>query len=100
MQMNVRGLRSNMPTYAFYCEACEERWEDFQPISLDKHESTCPKCGKILPQSWVGVVNGFAFVDRHWNPVPGFPGNDAKIKKQIKDSNKEIDSILPKYKKK
>lgn len=76
-----------MPTYTFRCESCNAQWEEMQSISLDKHESSCPKCKKIYNQTLVSG-NGFAFVDRHWNPVEGFPTNDAKVNKHAKDIRK------------
>ena len=84
-----------MPTYEFKCKDCKVTWEDMQSISLDKHESPCPKCGKICPCG-IGGGSGFLFVDRHWNPIAGFPSNDMKKDREVQETEKMLDATMPK----
>jgi putative FmdB family regulatory protein len=34
-----------MPTYEYFCDACEHRFDEFQSIN-DKPLKKCPKCGR------------------------------------------------------
>jgi len=47
-----------MPTYAYACEACGHRFDQFQPIS-EKPVRKCPKCGKLKAKR---VITGGAGV--------------------------------------
>ncbi|MGR3220344.1 MAG: FmdB family zinc ribbon protein [Candidatus Anammoxibacter sp.] len=42
-----------MPTYDYECTSCDHAFELFQQIT-EKHEKTCPKCGKKKLQRLIG----------------------------------------------
>ena len=49
-----------MPTYDYKCRACENRWEEFQPITA-KATETCPECGKKKAERVIGAGAGILF---------------------------------------
>lgn len=49
-----------MPTYDYACDACEHRWEEFQPIT-SKPSKKCPKCGKQKAKRLIGTGAGIIF---------------------------------------
>lgn len=73
--------------YEFKC-SCGHIWEDRQKMTAT-HVATCPKCGLKNVKSTITGGTGFAFVDKHWNPVKGFPDNDREVHKQAKTFEKE-----------
>jgi putative FmdB family regulatory protein len=49
-----------MPTYDYVCEACENTWEEFKPIT-SKPTKKCPKCGKPKAIRKIGPGAGIIF---------------------------------------
>ena len=49
-----------MPTYDYKCRACDNRWEEFQPITAKATEK-CPECGKNKAERVIGAGAGILF---------------------------------------
>ena len=49
-----------MPTYDYECEACNHRFEKFQPITSSPIRK-CPKCGKRKVKRLIGTGAGIIF---------------------------------------
>ena len=73
--------------YEFKCE-CGHIWEEQQEMTVE-HTAICPKCGVKDIKSIITGGTGFAFVDKHWNPTPGFPDNDRKINNNVRNDIKK-----------
>ena len=49
-----------MPTYDYKCRACDNRWEEFQPITA-KSTEVCPECGEKKAERVIGAGAGVLF---------------------------------------
>ena len=49
-----------MPTYDYECEACDHKFEMYQPITA-KPIRKCPKCGKTKVRRLIGAGAGIIF---------------------------------------
>jgi len=47
-----------MPIYAYRCQACGEKFEQFRGIYDSDKEVACPKCGRKDPRRVLGMVYG------------------------------------------
>jgi putative FmdB family regulatory protein len=49
-----------MPTYEYRCEACDHKWDEFQPITA-KPTRKCPKCKKLKAERIISAGGGIIF---------------------------------------
>ncbi|MFO0975268.1 MAG: zinc ribbon domain-containing protein [Planctomycetaceae bacterium] len=49
-----------MPTYEYRCEACDHKWDEFQPITA-KPTRKCPKCKKMKAERIISAGGGIIF---------------------------------------
>ena len=49
-----------MPTYDYQCDACNHKFEKFQPITA-RPVRTCPECGKRKVRRLIGMGAGIIF---------------------------------------
>ena len=49
-----------MPTYEYRCNACGNKWEDFQSIKAEPTKK-CPKCKKAKAERIVSAGGGIIF---------------------------------------
>lgn len=49
-----------MPTYEYQCDACQKRFEKFQPMSAAPIKK-CPSCGKSKVRRLIGAGAGLIF---------------------------------------
>ena len=76
-----------MATYEFLCKKCDIRWETQMSMNAE-HFDNCPNCGEKVSSIITGG-SGFTFKG------PGFPSNDLKKEKEVQQTYKEVDEILP-----
>jgi len=76
-----------MPTYEYECNACNYKFEEFQPITAEPLKK-CPKCGKNSLRRVIGVGTGIIFKGS------GFYETDYKRKSRSDDkSESKGDSV-------
>jgi len=78
-----------MPTYEYQCEACDERFEVFQPITA-KPLRKCPECGKSKVRRLIGTGAGIIFKGS------GFYETDYRSESYKKAEKAEKDAAKPK----
>lgn len=66
-----------MPTYDYFCLACQVRHEIFQAIT-EGSKRKCPNCGKLKLKRQIGTGGGIIFRG------PGFYHTDYKLKESDK----------------
>ena len=49
-----------MPTYEYRCNACDNKWEDFQSIKAEPTKK-CPKCKKAKAERIISAGGGIIF---------------------------------------
>ncbi len=49
-----------MPTYEYRCDACNNKWEEFQSIKADPTKK-CPKCKKAKAERIISAGGGIIF---------------------------------------
>jgi putative FmdB family regulatory protein len=49
-----------MPTYEYACDACDHRWEEFQPMSAEP-TTKCPACKKKKAKRLISAGGGLIF---------------------------------------
>ena len=49
-----------MPTYEYRCNACENKWEEFQSIKVEPTKK-CPKCKKAKAERIISAGGGIIF---------------------------------------
>ncbi|MCX7386738.1 MAG: zinc ribbon domain-containing protein [Planctomycetales bacterium] len=49
-----------MPTYEYRCNACENKWEEFQSIKVEPSKK-CPKCKKAKAERIISAGGGIIF---------------------------------------
>ena len=49
-----------MPTYEYRCNACDNKWEEFQSIKADPTKK-CPKCKKAKAERIISAGGGIIF---------------------------------------
>ena len=74
-----------MPTYDYECEACNHRFEKFQPITSSPIRK-CPKCGKRKVKRLIGTGAGIIFKGS------GFYQTDYRSESYKKDAKKDKDA--------
>lgn len=82
-----------MPTYAYRCEACGHRFEEFQSIMADALRK-CPECGKPALQRLIGggagiLFKGSGFYETDYRS--GAYASDAKKDAANTDSGTKVD---------
>jgi putative FmdB family regulatory protein len=77
-----------MATYEFFCKRCGITWEKDMPMNVG-HIDECSHCGQKTPSLITGGSGGIIFKGL------GFPSNDLKKEKEIHQTYKEVDEILP-----
>lgn len=76
-----------MPTYSFYCKACDHEIEETHPLA--KYEKVrkprkCPKCGK--KQLVMGISQGVLFISDRVK-------ERRKMKKRFSKRNKRLEAM-------
>lgn len=58
-----------MPLYEYYCENCDERFEETRSIEARQEPAVCPKCqmpvGKLVPSLGTFVLKGTGWWGGH-----------------------------------
>ena len=88
-----------MPTYAFECKDCAERWIEWQSINIkqEAHTSCCSKCGKQCTNVAFGG-SGFQFSGRLLNKqLTDFPDYANKINREADKDAKEMEKTHDAY---
>lgn len=49
-----------MPTYEYRCQACDNKWEEFQSITAEPTKK-CPKCKKAKAERIISAGGGILF---------------------------------------
>jgi len=49
-----------MPTYEYRCDACDNKWEEFQSIKAEPTKK-CPKCKKAKAERIISAGGGIIF---------------------------------------
>lgn len=49
-----------MPTYEYQCDACQHKWEEFQPITSEPTKK-CPECKKAKARRLISSGGGIIF---------------------------------------
>jgi putative FmdB family regulatory protein len=49
-----------MPTYEYRCDACDNKWEEFQSIKAEPTKK-CPKCKKSKAERIISAGGGIIF---------------------------------------
>ena len=84
-----------MPTYKFYCKACDNTWTARQGLSVDKsiHTAKCPECAKECENIALGGT-GFQSVGRHMNKqLEGFPDYTNKVNQGAERDAAQMEKI-------
>lgn len=88
-----------MPTYAFKCKDCNEKWTEQQSINIkqNNHISKCPKCGKECKNIAFGGT-GFQFSGRLLNKqLTDFPDYANKISREADKEAEEMEKYHDAY---